>query len=88
MNNIERGSRKVMRGVVVSDKMDKTREVSVEHVIMHGVYGKTIRRNHKFCAHDETNESHLGDLVEITSMRPMSARKRWRVSQVVEKAAK
>jgi len=80
--------RKVMRGVVTSDKTLKTRVVSVEHTVMHGVYGKTLRRSHKFYAHDEKNESHIGDLVEITSVRPMSSLKRWRVSRIVEKSAK
>lgn len=80
--------RKVLRGVVTSDKNLKTRVVSVDHVIMHRVYGKTLRRVHKFYAHDENNESHVGDIVEIQSIRPMSALKRWRVSRIVEKAVK
>ncbi len=83
-----RGIRKSMRGIVVSDKMAKTRVVSVDHVISHNVYSKTLRRNHKFYAHDEANESKNGDLVEIVSTRPLSALKRWRVSRIVEKAAK
>ena len=83
-----RGNRKVMRGVVVSDKMAKTRVISVEHVVNHALYSKTLRRNHKFYAHDEANESKAGDLVEIVSTRPMSALKRWRVTRIVEKAAK
>ena len=83
-----RGKRKVLRGVVVSDKMTKTRVVSVDHVVSHKLYDKTLRRNHKFYAHDEANESKAGDLVEITSTRPLSALKRWRVSRIVEKAAK
>ncbi|PIU19841.1 MAG: 30S ribosomal protein S17 [Elusimicrobia bacterium CG08_land_8_20_14_0_20_59_10] len=82
-----RSKRKVLRGVVVSDRMPKTRVVSVEHVVNHAFYNKTLRRNHKFYAHDEANESKSGDLVEITSMRPLSALKRWRVSKIVEKAA-
>ena len=83
-----RGNRKVMRGVVVSDKMTKTRVVSVDHVISHKVYSKTLRRNRKFHAHDEANESKMGDLVEIVNTRPLSALKRWRISRIVEKAAK
>ena len=87
--NIEnRAKRKVLRGVVVSDKMLKTRVVSVEHVVKHAFYDKTLRRNHKFYAHDEANESKSGDLVEIVSTRPLSALKRWRVSRIVEKAAR
>lgn len=80
--------RKVLRGIVTSDKALKTRVVSVDHVVMHGVYGKTLRRVHKFYAHDENNESHIGDVVEIQSIRPMSALKRWRISRIVEKAVK
>ena len=87
-NTEKRSSRKVMRGVVVSDKMTKTRVISVDHVISHKVYDKTLRRNRKFYAHDEANESKMGDLVEIVSTRPLSALKRWRVSRIVEKAAK
>ena len=83
-----RANRKVMRGIVVSDKMAKTRVISVDHVVSHAFYNKTLRRNHKFYAHDEANESKSGDLVEITSTRPLSALKRWRVSRIVEKASK
>ncbi|MCX5793359.1 MAG: 30S ribosomal protein S17 [Elusimicrobiota bacterium] len=84
----ERGNRKVLRGIVLSDKMAKTRVVSVEHVVNHAFYSKTLRRHHKFYAHDEANESKSGDLVEITSTRPLSALKRWRISRIVEKAAR
>lgn len=87
-NTDSRNNRKVLRGVVVSDKMTKTRVISVDHVISHKVYDKTLRRNRKFYAHDEANESKAGDLVEIVSTRPLSALKRWRVSRIVEKAAK
>jgi len=72
-----RPNRKVLRGLVVSDKMAKTRVVSVEHVV-----------KHKFYAHDEANESKSGDLVEIVSTRPLSALKRWRISRIVEKSKK
>ncbi len=87
-NTENRNQRKVLRGVVVSDKMAKTRVISVDHVISHNVYSKTLRRHHKFYAHDEANESKMGDLVEIVSIRPLSALKRWRVSRIVEKASK
>ncbi len=83
-----RTSRKVLRGVVVSDKMAKTRVISVDHVISHAVYAKTLRRHRKFYAHDEANESKAGDLVEIVSTRPLSALKRWRISRIVEKSKK
>ena len=87
-NTEKRSNRKVLRGVVVSDKMTKTRVISVDHVISHAVYSKTLRRNRKFYAHDEANESKAGDLVEIVNTRPLSALKRWRISRIVEKAAK
>ena len=83
-----RAKRKVLRGVVVSDKMTKTRVISVDHVISHKVYSKTLRRHRKFYAHDEANESKSGDLVEIVSTRPLSALKRWRISRIVEKASR
>jgi len=87
-NTVKRAARKVLRGVVVSDKMTKTRVISVDHVISHAVYAKTLRRHRKFYAHDEANESKTGDLVEITSTRPLSALKRWRISRIVEKSKK
>lgn len=83
-----RNKRKMLRGVVVSDKMTKTRVISVDHVISHAVYSKTLRRHRKFYAHDEANESKMGDLVEIVSTRPLSTLKRWRVTRIVEKAAR
>ena len=87
-NTVNRAKRKVLRGLVVSDKMEKTRVISVDHLISHRVYGKTLRRHRRFYAHDEANESKSGDLVEIASTRPLSALKRWRVVRIVEKAAK
>jgi len=87
-NKEARNQRKTMRGVVVSDKMTKTRVISVDHVISHNVYDKTLRRHRKFYAHDEGNESKMGDLVEIVSTRPLSTLKRWRVARILEKASK
>ncbi len=87
-NTEKRAKRKLLRGVVVSDKMTKTRVISVDHVISHPVYDKTLRRHRKFYAHDETNESKMGDLVEIAATRPLSALKRWRVVRILEKAAR
>lgn len=84
--NTDRNARKVFRGVVVSDKMNKTRVVSVALTTRHSAYSKTLRSNTKFYAHDEGNESKTGDVVEIMSTRPLSALKRWRVARVVEKA--
>jgi small subunit ribosomal protein S17 len=74
------------RGVVVSDKMDKTVVVAVERQVQHEVYGKAERRTTKFLAHDEKNEAHVGDQVEIVESRPLSRRKRWAVTRVVRKA--
>ena len=81
-----RGYRKVRRGYVVSDKMDKTVVVRVEDRVKHPLYGKVIRRSTRIKAHDESNEVGVGDLVRIMETRPMSATKRWRVTDVLEKA--
>jgi small subunit ribosomal protein S17 len=81
-----RGYRKVREGVVVSDKMEKTIVVEVEDRVKHGLYGKVIRRTSKLKAHDEQNVAGTGDRVQIMETRPLSATKRWRLVQVVEKA--
>jgi small subunit ribosomal protein S17 len=73
-------------GVVVSDKMQKTVTVAVERQVRHDVYGKTQRRTSKFLAHDASDEAKVGDRVAIVEARPMSRRKRWVVTRVVEKA--
>ena len=75
-----------LTGTVVSDKMDKTVKVAIERQVRHDVYGKTQRRTSTFLAHDETNEAKVGDRVAITETRPLSRRKRWVVTSVVEKA--
>ncbi len=72
-------SRRVLQGVVVSDKMDKTVVVKVERKLMHPLYKKFIRRSKKYAAHDEGNISKVGDVVEIRECRPLSKRKRWEV---------
>jgi small subunit ribosomal protein S17 len=82
----ERSARKVREGVVVSDKMDKTVVVNVEDHVKHALYGKVQRRNTKLKAHDETNAAGVGDRVRIMETRPLSATKRWRVVEVLEKA--
>jgi small subunit ribosomal protein S17 len=81
-----RGYRKVRRGYVVSDKMDKTVVVEVEDRVKHPLYGKVIRRTSKVKAHDEQNRAGVGDLVVIVETRPLSATKRWRLKDIVEKA--
>ncbi len=71
--------KRVMQGVVVSDKMDKTVTVKVEHRIMHPLYKKFIRRSKKYAAHDEDNACKIGDTVSIRECRPISKRKKWEV---------
>ena len=78
--------RKVREGLVVSDKMDKTVVVSVEDRVKHALYGKVLRRNARLKAHDEANECGVGDRVLIMETRPLSATKRWRVVEILEKA--
>jgi small subunit ribosomal protein S17 len=82
----ERNARKTREGLVVSDKMDKTVVVSVEDRVKHAMYGKVLRRTSKYKAHDEQNECGIGDRVLLMETRPLSATKRWRVVQILEKA--
>ena len=82
----ERNQRKVRRGYVVSDKMDKTVVVTLEERYKHSLYGKVLRRSKKGKVHDERNEAHPGDLVRIMETRPLSATKRWRLVEIIEKA--
>jgi small subunit ribosomal protein S17 len=81
-----RGKRKTRVGVVVSDKMEKTVVLEVEDLRQHRLYGKTIRRTTKLKAHDEQNECRVGDLVRVFETRPLSAAKRWRVAEIVQRA--
>ena len=81
-----RGFRKTREGLVVSDKMDKTVVVVVEDRVKHALYGKVIRRTSNLKAHDEDNSCGVGDRVLLMETRPLSATKRWRVVQVIEKA--
>ena len=82
----ERNLRKIMVGTVTSNKMDKTVVVAVQTSVSHKVYGKTVKRTYKLKAHDERNECHEGDRVEVMETRPLSKDKRWRVVEVLEKA--
>ena len=82
----ERGRRKVRIGLVVSDAMDKTVVVRISSQVKHPLYGKIVRRSTRLKAHDEANESHLGDTVRIMETRPLSKTKRWRVVEIVERA--
>ncbi len=81
-----RAGRKVREGLVVSDKMDKTVVVAVEDRVKHSLYGKVMRRTERLKVHDEANEAGLGDRVRVMETRPLSATKRWRLVEVIEKA--
>lgn len=81
-----RARRKVREGLVVSDKMDKTAVIEVEDRVKHPLYGKVLRRTKKYKAHDEHNQCGVGDRVQIMETRPLSATKRWRVVEILEKA--
>ena len=81
-----RGERKVREGLVVSDKMDKTIVVNLEDRVKHPLYGKVIRRTSKVKAHDEANTAGVGDRVRLMETRPLSATKRWRLVEILEKA--
>ena len=83
----ERGKRKTLTGVVASDKMDKTVVVMVNRLVLHPVYQKYIRKRTKVKAHDEKNECHIGDKVLLIETRPLSKEKRWRVKEILERAA-
>ena len=82
----ERNQRKVYTGRVVSDKMDKTVTVLIETHKKHKLYGKRVKYSKKFKAHDELNEAKIGDIVRIMETRPLSATKRFRLTEIVEKA--
>jgi len=81
-----RNTRKVREGLVVSDKMDKTVVVEVEDRVKHALYGKVMRRTSRLKAHDEQNDCGVGDRVQIMETRPLSATKRWRVVEIMERA--
>ena len=86
VTNEQRGFRKTREGLVVSDKMDKTVVVAVEDRFKHALYSKVVRRTSKLKAHDEANEAGVGDRVLLMETRPLSATKRWRVVEILEKA--
>ena len=83
----ERGKRKTLTGVVLSDHMDKTVVVIVNRLVLHPVYKRYIRKKKKVKAHDERNECHAGDKVLLIETRPLSKEKRWRVKEILERAA-
>ena len=82
----DRSDRKVREGIVISDKMDKTITVEVSNRVKHGMYSKVMSRSSKLKAHDEQNSSGMGDRVLIMETRPLSATKRWRLVEILEKA--
>jgi small subunit ribosomal protein S17 len=85
-NNADRSERKLREGIVVSDKMDKTITVEVSNRVKHGMYSKVMSRSSKLKAHDEQNTAGMGDRVLIMETRPLSATKRWRLVEILEKA--
>ena len=85
-NNEQRKLRKTRQGVVVSDSMDKSIVVKVERTVRHPLYKKVMTRSKKYMAHDQENTSKVGDVVRIMECRPLSARKRWRLVEVISQA--
>jgi small subunit ribosomal protein S17 len=83
---LDRGFRKTREGIVISDKMDKTVTVRIDDRVKHGLYSKVMSRAVKLKAHDESNSAGIGDRVLIMETRPISATKRWRVVEILEKA--
>ena len=83
---MERNTRKVKIGKVISDKMDKTIVVAIEESVKHPLYSKVIKRTYKLKAHDEENVCGIGDKVKVMETRPLSKDKRWRLVEVIEKA--
>jgi small subunit ribosomal protein S17 len=86
LNKETRGFRKTREGIVTSDKMNKTVVVEIKDQVKHGLYSKVMTRTHKLKAHDENNTANIGDRVLLMETRPLSATKRWRVVEILEKA--
>jgi small subunit ribosomal protein S17 len=86
MATTDRNLRKERIGKVVSNKMEKSITVAVERRVKHPIYGKFVAKTTKFMAHDEANDSNIGDLVKISETRPLSKRKRWRLVEIIERA--
>ena len=82
----QRRARKVLQGIVVSDKMDKTIVVLVEDRVKHPLYGKVMTKSSRLKAHDEENSAGIGDRVRVMETRPLSAQKRWRLVEIIERA--
>ena len=86
MSDAARRTRKSREGIVVSDAMDKTVVVAVTDRVRHPVYDKTVQRTRRYYAHDEANDANVGDRVRLAETRPLSKTKRWRVTEIVERA--
>ena len=86
MSQKQLGKRKILLGVVKSDKMNKSRIITVERKVRHTMYGKVIRKLKSYYVHDEKNSSNIGDRVKIVSTRPLSKLKRWRLLEIIGKA--
>ncbi|HLP32455.1 MAG TPA: 30S ribosomal protein S17 [Bacteroidia bacterium] len=86
MEAVERNTRKIIIGKVVSNKMDKTVTIAVERKVKHPKYGKFVKLTSKFKAHDEKNECNVNDIVRIMETRPLSKDKRWRLVEIIERA--
>lgn len=86
MAQTERAQRRQRTGRVVSNRMNKTITVAVDRPVKHAIYGKYITKTTKYLAHDENNEAHEGDVVRIMSTRPLSKRKSWRLTKIIERA--
>jgi small subunit ribosomal protein S17 len=82
----ERGNKRTIKGVVISNKMDKTIVVRAERLVKHPIFHKYVRKHVKYKAHDEQNQSKIGDTVLIIESRPLSREKRWRMLEILEKA--
>lgn len=83
---VKKSFKKTRVGVVSSNKMDKTITVKIERRLRHPMYGKYVKKSKKFMAHDEKNDCNIGDTVKIVESRPLSARKRWRLVEIIERA--
>ncbi len=83
---VKKPHKRILQGVVTSDKADKTIAVKVERQVAHPIYKKYYKQSKKFMAHDESNDAHIGDIVKIRENRPLSARKRWVLIEIVERA--
>ena len=83
---VERGNKRTIKGVVISDKMDKTIVVKAERLVKHPIFHKYVRKHVKYKAHDEQNQCKAGDTVLIIEARPMSKEKRWRMLEILERA--